>query len=93
MDFRTTLRRLLGLEGDQLVQTEKVVEPWRYVPFDPRLPSTLPAEMGEPTQSYTPGTFDSMAKQMGYASDDPYQLGAKLEAWKDHQRLKDKLSR
>lgn len=31
---------------------------------------------------YIPGTLDHLAKEQGLASDDPYQLGAKMEAWR-----------
>jgi len=31
---------------------------------------------------YIPGPLDHLAKEQGLASDDPYQLGAKMEAWR-----------
>jgi hypothetical protein len=31
---------------------------------------------------YIPGTLDHLAKEQGLASDDPYQLAAKMEAWR-----------
>jgi hypothetical protein len=95
MDLKSILQVLLGLPGDELKQTEKVIEPYRYIPFEPRLPSTLAPELSEPMRPgrFIPGTFDRLTEEAGYASDDPYQIGAKLEAWKDYKRLKDKSSR
>ena len=31
---------------------------------------------------YIPGTLDHLAQEQGLASDDPYQLAAKMEAWR-----------
>jgi len=31
---------------------------------------------------YIPGTLDHLAEEQGLASDDPYQIAAKLEAWR-----------
>ena len=36
----------------------------------------------EPQMQYVPGILDAVAGRRGIASDDPYQMGAKLEAWR-----------
>jgi len=57
----------------------------------------------EPIEYYIPGELDAMAAEGNIASDDPYQLEAKLQAWKsfgyperdekDQRRLKEFLER
>jgi len=62
-----------------------------------------PEQMAAPVGRYIPGELDDMAAQAGIASDDPYQLEAKLMAWKrygyperdedDQRRLREFLHR
>lgn len=98
MDLGSLLRKLLGLEGKDLVQSEQVIEPYRYVPFEPRPPSAIGEADWQASQPdrprQIPGTLMlDILRRSAYASDDPDQVGAMLEAWKDQRRLKDKLSR
>ena len=41
-----------------------------------------PEPLKRAKEGYIPGTLDPMAKEQGLASDDPYQLAAKMEAWR-----------
>jgi len=74
--------------ADPLEGTDPDYETRRRIAFDPTYGQHEPIA---PEQRYIPGELDFMARERGIASDDPYQLSAKLEAWKQygHQRKMD----
>lgn len=74
----------------QKAQGKPVFAPGLLVPTTER-PKSRTGEFGmapaKPrTEGYLPGERDNLAEQQGIASDDPYQLAAKLEAYRRHRK-------
>lgn len=101
------LERLFGIlsgknvVGETLQQNETLrAEPTRRIQFDPIQgqgtgepfdPSTIPVDTSG-------GQLEELRKLKGFASDDPGQIGAKLEAYRrglsrDEQRMREYLER
>ena len=64
-----------------LEQTETPIMPKRRTDFGMTYGEATGKVRKRP-DLYIPGQLDVLAEQMGIASDDPYQLAAKLEAYK-----------
>ena len=58
--------------------------PGGYKPEDyPRVGAKeKPKPLKKAKEGYIPGTLDALAEEQGLASDDPHQLGSKMEAWR-----------
>lgn len=74
-----------------LMQKPKMLKQWEKPNMEPRRTDfgmTYGKDHGpvERPEELIPGTFDSLAEQMGLASDDPHGLAAKMEAWKRQGR-------
>ena len=90
-EVRNAIAKFLSLPG--FPQKGKVLDAWdepvekkRRLQFDPTWGESSGKIEAKQTMRYIPGTMDSLAQKMGLASDDPYGLAAKLEAWRRYRK-------